>query len=258
MNHPPVSVYNTFGATKMRSGKKSKIGIPGIVVTLIVIVFLGLGVKGGKYIINHSNGKLQTGMSVKTKSVVTTAYGTYSSSDELQPIRSLSDCQIIAKKNLFEQLGGRKEEPPQIIKPVIQVEAKKEPPRIPPEPINDLVLTGIVYINNVPLALIEDSSKGKSYFLKKGDKLKDYTVDNVKEGEISLVNENSKITLTLGSKTYYNTNGKLLASAPTNIQTAERVMEKPSEKSASSNEGNTNLSLIEQMKARRKKELGQE
>jgi hypothetical protein len=154
-------------------------------------------------------------------------------------------------------LGGRKEEPPQI-KPVIQVEAKKEPPKIPPEPINDLVLTGIVYINNVPLALIEDSSKGKSYFLKKGDKLKDYTVDNVKEGEISLVNENSRITLTLGSKTYYNTNGKLLASAPTNIQTSERVMEKPSEKSVSSKEETPNLSLIEQMKARRKKELGQE
>jgi hypothetical protein len=62
----------------MRSGKKSKIDTPGIVVTLIVIVFLVIGVKGGKYIINHSNGKQQLGTSVNTKSVVTKTYRTYS------------------------------------------------------------------------------------------------------------------------------------------------------------------------------------
>lgn len=195
-------------------------------------------------------------------------------------IRSLSDCQVIVRRNLFEPLGGRHIEislAKQITQPTTPT--KQELPKPPPDPIHELTLTGIVLMNNEFLALIEDSSRNRSYYLKKGDKLKDYTVDEIKDNEIILVNADSKIIQKLGSKTYYNQNGKLLATrpsyAPSSTTFARESIDRSTLPVAMSNTENAstnkssvgsessgniggNLSLIEQMKARRKRELGQE
>jgi len=261
--------------------KKSK--IPGILVILILILLISIGWKYRKELANFF-GEKQSSVANTTNrfsdaDFKSSSKHTYSNGSN--PIKSLSDCQIIVRRNMFEPLGGRRIEVLPIsptTKAVVPV--RQEPPRSPPDPVNELILTGIVYMSNELLALIEDSSKGKSYYLRKGDKLKDYTIEKILNNEIVLVNGDSEITQTLGSKTYYNSSGKLLTSRPayasspspvrressdrsdssvavSNANTADTSVSQPSGSSDSSS-SNANLSLIEQMKARRKKELGQE
>jgi hypothetical protein len=257
----------------MNSRKKT--GIPGILIILILICFIGIGWTYHGKIANYF-GKKQPSI-VNNQNTNNGVSHRHSSLIQYNPINNLSDCQIIARKNLFEPLGGRIAEPSSA-KPITQVASviKQEPPKPPPDPIYDLILTGIVYNGNEILALIEDSSKGKSFYLRKGDKLKDYYVESITDKNVVLMNGDSKITQALGSKTYYNVSGKLLASRPANAPSAPIAMNETSNRStpsapvansvansssnssASSNNSNANLSLIEQMKARRKKELGQE
>ena len=108
-----------------------------------------------------------------------------------------------------------------------------------------------------PMALIEDTSKGEAYFLKKGDKLKDYVVEAVTEESIVLANEESKLNPTLGSKAYFSTSGRIFMSEFTDRQAVESPAKSASE-TASLDEGSADLSLIERMKARRRKEMGSE
>lgn len=251
----------------MNSRKKTR--VPGILVILILIFFIGLGWRYHTQVSNYF-GKKQSSNASNEYASASIFHG-YSSLIKSSPITNLSDCQIIARRNLFEPLGGRIAGP-SLAKQISQVVAKQDPPKPPPDPIYDLILTGIVYNGDELLALIEDSSRGKSFYLRKGDRLKDYYVEKITDREVILMNGDSKLTQALGSKTYYNTSGKLLASRPANApsapiamnETNSRPMPSPSvaksepDSSASSNNSNANLSLIEQMKARRKKELGQE
>ncbi len=237
--------------------KKKKIEIPGIVFILIFIIFIGLGVKGVGYAIGYFKDQKSPDTIDKPKTTMTTRSFAFTSGSVMRSVNELSDCQIIAKKNLFEPLGGRRIELPKT-QPVVKTEVKESLPQPRPEPMNDIALTGIVHINNEYMALIEDSSKGKSSFLKKGDKLKDYVVESITEKTMTLTNGNSKLTQTLGSKTYYNIHGELLASGSVNTQISANITEQPSVKSDTSEEEDSNLSLIERMKARRRKELGQE
>jgi len=256
----------------MKSQKKS----PGVLIFLIIVFFVGLGLKYNKTMINYFGKKQPSGINA-TIDNKTWSKNTYSNGTV---IKSLSDCQVIVRKNMFEPLGGRKIEVSltnQTAQPTVS--KKQEPPKPPPDPIYELVLTGIVFINNELLALIEDSSKGKSYYLRKGDKLKDYVIEEIKDNEVVLVNGDSRITQTLGSKTYYNLNGKLLASKPVNTVVSSSIARETNDRSSppvamsntnsaslnqssggsdSSANSGANLSLIEQMKARRKRELGQE
>jgi hypothetical protein len=240
------------------NSRKKKTGVPGILITLILIFFIGLGWRYHNQIANKLFPPKVTLASNQNPNA--SLFNGSSSLIKFNPITNLSDCQIIVRKNLFEPLGGRIAVPT-LAKTINQVVvAKQEPPKPPPDPIYDLILTGIVYNGNEILALIEDSSKGKSFYLRKGDKLKDYYVEKITDKEIVLINGDSKINQVLGSKTYYNTSGKLLASRPANAPSAPIAMNETSNRSAPSvsNNGNANLSLIEQMKARRKKELEQE
>ncbi len=258
----------------MRSRKR----VPGILILLIIVFFIGLGWKYQKTIANIFNKKQSSEIIAQTarENFKISSSNTYS---KRTAIKSLSDCQVIIRRNMFEPLGGRKVEvslTKQTTQPTIL--PKQESPKPPPDPIYELTLTGIVLMNNELLALIEDSSRNRSYYLKKGDKLKDYIVDEIKDTEIILVSGDSKITQKLGSKTYYNQNGKLLATRPSYTSSSVFVAREPtdrpnqpvavsntdvsssqpSDSSASSGNIGGNLSLIEQMKARRKRELGQE
>jgi len=237
--------------------KKKKIQIPGIILILIFVVFVGLGVKGVGYAISYFKDKQPSNTTDKPKATKTVASYTFSLSGVMQSVENLSDCQVIAKRNLFEPLGGRRAEPIKA-EPIVQREVKEAPPQPRPEPLNDIALTGIVHINNGYMALIEDSSNGKSSYLKKGDKLKNYVVESISEKAVTLTNGDSKLTQTLGSKTYYNIHGELLASGSANTQISANTTKQPSVKSDTPEEKDSNLSLIERMKARRRKELGQE
>lgn len=259
----------------MRSRRK----VPGVLILAIIVFFIGLGWKYHKTITNYFGKKQSSGIVAQTIDVNSKVLSANTYSKKIV-IRSLSDCQVIIRRNMFEPLGGRRIEgslTKQITQP--NVPMKQEPPKPPPDPIYELTLTGIVLINNELMALIEDSSRNRSYYLKKGDKLKDYTVDEIKDTEMILTNGDSRITQKLGSKTYYNQNGKLLATRPSysssSLIAARESTDRSNQPVAANNTDNVsasqsssssessgsiggNLSLIEQMKARRKRELGQE
>lgn len=258
---------------------KSRKKVPGVLILVIVVFFIGLGWKYHKTISGYLGEKQVSEMKAQTINQNSKISFTNTHSKRTV-IRSLSDCQVIVRKNIFEPLGGRHIEV-SLTKQTAQLTmpTKQEPPKPPPDPIYELTLTGIVLMNNELMALIEDSSRNRSYYLKKGDKLKDYAVDEIKDNEIILVNGDSKITQKLGSKTFYNQNGRLLATRPSytssSLVVSAGLNERADQPVATSNTNNVsanqssssselsgnvgaNLSLIEQMKARRKRELGQE
>lgn len=241
----------------MKLSKRKRTDIPGIIIILIIIFFAGLGLKGGRYIINQYTGKKQPKANENLLSVENIISKTSLSSSKYRKISQLSDCQVVIQNSLFDQLGGRKIER-QVVEAPKKIEVKTDIPQTRPEPLNYLLLTGIVYLNGEPLALIEDSSKGKSYFLKKGDKIRDYTVEEITGKEVILLSENSRIVQSLGSKAYYNTDRNLLVSGSVASDSSNNPQVKPVNESVLSDNKDSSLSLIEQMRVRRKKELGQE
>jgi hypothetical protein len=229
---------------------KSKIRIPRIAIILFIVALIGPGVQLGKYVLNNQPSIVAQSVDVDSKIHLKTV----KSVSFNDPQRSLPDYQIIVKNDLFDPLGGQRAltlatAPQQIA----QVEKKQAPP----DPLYKLTFTGVVKLESEDSAIVEDLSKDKAYYLKKGDKLKDYTVETITEDSIVLNNGNSKFTTRIGSAFYYNTSGQISTSEPLNNQVVVKASESKTEETASINSGSANQSLIEQMKARRKKELEQ-
>jgi hypothetical protein len=233
--------------------KKKKIKIPGIVILLIFVLIVGIGLKVLGFTISYLKEKQPSIATKQIKTARTVKSLIYSPTEVIRPVEKLSDCQVIFQNNLFEPLGGRRLEPQKV--EIVATNPQVEPPKPPAEKLNEITLTGIVYIDNEYQALIEDSGRGKSLYLKKGDKIKDYFVESITKDTMVLTNEETRLTKALGSKTYYNNNGKLLASGS---QPSTEFASKPTIQSDASEKEDANLSLIERMKARRRKELGQE
>jgi hypothetical protein len=228
---------------------KPKSRTPSIIVILLIIVSITPGIGLVKYILNNYS----SGVTLNNNSVGYTKTVKSTPSSYLQPTKSLLDYQVIIGSDLFRPLGEQKTvmvaSPP---KQVIQIEK----PQAPPEPLYKLAFTGIVNLGSEYIALVEDSSKNDAYFLRKGDKLKDYVVESITDGSVILSNGNSKITSLVGSVAYYNSKGWLSTYEPRNNQVvALSSSESKAEEPVSVNKNSTGLSLIEQMKARRKKEL---
>lgn len=239
----------------MRPQTRPKIKIPGIAVIAIIIIFIGLGVKGVKYIVNHSAEKQQSGTNQKVRSAETARAMTLSSFGSIQQDRPLSDYDVIAETNLLKPLGWQKTVAvPPSPEPVRQREIRQRPP----EPANDLIFTGVVNLGDEPIALVEDISSGVAYFLKEGDVLKDYVVEAISEESMVLVNGDSRLTPDLGSKTYYNSSGQILASGVIADQMTGDLAKSADTEPASLDKNLANLSMIERMKAKRREELGQE
>lgn len=222
-----------------------------VIVILLIARFILSSPIGDQLLERVRVSKLQRSQNVTPAEGVKTSS---SFSGVWQP-ESFSDYQVIIKNDLLKPLGWQETvytpPPPE---PVVQRGIKQERRA----PTNDLVLTGIVRLGAAPTALVEDASKGEAYFLREGDKLKDYIVEAIGEESITLANESSRIVVALGSKTNYGSNGRVLISEMTDGQTTGDSVESTDEKTASSDEGTANMSLIEQMKARRREELGQE
>jgi hypothetical protein len=166
-----------------------------------------------------------------------------STSNGFQIDKSLPDYRTIVEHDLFRPLGWQKtvENPPDP-EPVVKREIRRELP----VRTNNLVLTGILQLEGESIALVEDISVGEGYFLREGDRLKDYLVEEIAEEDILLVSNDSTIRTALGSITL---------SEQSHKEAANSVVESPGDESASPDEISPNLSLIEQMKARRRKEL---
>jgi hypothetical protein len=228
---------------------KPKSRTPSIIVILLIIVSIVPGIKLGKYILNNNSSDV----TINNNSVGNTKTAKSTPSSYLQPTKSLLDYQVIIGNDLFSPLGGQKTivvaSPP---KQAIQIEK----PQAPPEPLYKLAFTGIVNLGSEYTALVEDSSKNDAYFLRKGDKLKDYVVESITDGSVILSNGNSRFTYPVGSVAYYNSKGWLSTSEPRNNQVvALSSSESKAEEPVSVNRDSAELSIIEKMKARRKKEL---
>jgi hypothetical protein len=237
----------------MKSRRKEGFRIPRTVLVIaIAIASIGLGTKGVKYVLSHSDGKQE---SIAANKVQSAKPGITSLPNIAQLGGSLSDYQMIVESNLFRRLGWQKTvEIPSLPEPVVQ----RERPFERPKPPNYLTLTGITYLAQEPMALIEDVSRGEAYFVKEGDKLKNYVVETITEENMILVNGNSRVTVALGTRTSYNSDGELLAAAATEGQMTASIAEVPDEEPAPLEGDTAGLSLIERMRARRRKELGQE
>lgn len=230
--------------TRRRTKRKTR--MPGIVIIAMAIILVGLGVKAGKYVSGNFTGEYQSETSQETSRTGGVKARTYPSPSDIQANRTLSDYQMVIEKNLMERLGWQKTvKTPRRYEPVVQLQQRPEQPEV----VNDLVLTGIVRLDGDNVAIVEDVSRGEAYFLKKGDKLRDYYVEAITEENIVLVNGDSRLTPALGSKVQYDSSGHILTSELPNVQKVEAAV-KDTDKS------DATMSLIERMKAQRRKELG--
>jgi len=162
-------------------------------------------------------------------------------SDKLPSLQA--EYQVIADNNLFRPLGWKNPPPsPQKTEnPVVEVHRKR------PAPTYNLSLTGIAQNGSSWLAIVEDETKKEAYFLNRGEKLKDSFVEEIFEEHIILVVGDTKTQISLGESIKYDENGQILLNTIANRIVAPKI-----EKSENTQ------SLIEQMRARRRKELGQE
>ena len=235
-----MALCSVLAVGRYKVKAKAKSHTSSIIAILSVIVLIGLGIQLVKHVLNN-----RSSVAVRnTNSVEYTKAGKFTPSGNYQ---------VIIRNDIFSPLGEQKtvmvDSPP---KQIIQVE------KPPPEPLNELAFTGIVYLGSEYIALVEDSSKDKAYFLRKGDKLKDYFVDTITDENVVLINGSSKFTAHVGSVVYYDSNGWLSTSEPRSNQTAAEFTESKAEERVSLNKSSDDLSIVERMKARRKKELGQE
>lgn len=222
-----------------------------VIVILLIARFILSSPIGDQLLERVRVSKLQTNQNVTPTEGVKTS----SSFSGVRQPESFSDYQVIVKNDLLKPLGWQETvytpPPPE---PVVQREIKQERRA----PTNDLVLTGIVSLGADLTALVEDASKGEAHFLREGDRLKNYIVEAIGEESITLTSENSRIVVALGSKTNYGSDGRVSTSELTNGQPTEDSVRSADERTASSDENPANLSLIERMKARRRKELEKE
>lgn len=241
---------------QIRHEAKSRTEIPRVVVIVIIIIFIGLVLKAGQYVLGHFDGKQEPEAGQKALPNGTSKARSSSSSSGVQPARGMSDYEMVTENNLLRPLGWEKPvEIPRVREPVVRRERRWERP----VSLSDLVFTGIVRLGDDTIAIVEDASSGKAYFLKEGDMLKDHSVESIAEENIVLVSGDSRITSTLGSKTRYDSSGRILISELASTQEArEDVAKNTDEAPALSDESTPDLSLIERMRARRRRELESE
>jgi len=167
-----------------------------------------------------------------------------------------SEYQVIVENNLFRPLGWQEE----VIKEPIPIPKTEtvivDPPQERPAPTYNLTLTGIAQSGSEWIAILEDSNRKEGYFLHPGEKLKDFLVSEIFAGHIILVQGDAKAQLSLGESIQYDMSGRILLNT---VAKGEGVM-LPSRGVAPKVEEDEGAqkSLIERMKAKRRKELGQE
>lgn len=165
-----------------------------------------------------------------------------------------SEYQVIVENNLFRPLGWQKEvlkEIPPQTETVVVVEIPQERPA----PTYNLTLTGIAQSGSEWIAILEDSNRKEGYFLHPGEKLKDSLVSEIFAGHIILVQGDTKAQFSLGESIQYDMSGQLLLNT---VAKGEGVMfSSRSVPQKVEGDEDAQKSLIERMKAKRQKELGQ-
>ena len=183
------------------------------------------------------------------------------------------DYSVIAENNLFRPLGWKKEAiPPAPLSP--KVELKPIVETSPPPPTYALVLTGIVQNDSEWIAVVEDRKLNEGVFLRQGEALKDTIVSEILPEHITLARGETKLQLALGKSIEYGEEEQILFDTVKTTQpsqvSSEVLRSEGSEDSARSvgtrspisseaREADTDnqQSLLERMRARRRRELRQ-
>jgi len=164
-----------------------------------------------------------------------------------------SEYQLISENNLFRPLGWKKEAlktaPPKTENPVVEIRRER------PAPTYNLSLTGIAQNGSSWIAIVEDGTKKEAYFLNRGGKLKNALVSEILEEHIILAIGEEKVQFPLGASIQYDANEHIIPNTITNQSVLPSI---PKSEFRNSNSGEDTQSLIERMRARRRKELGQE
>ena len=174
------------------------------------------------------------------------------------PHPELKDYEIIAENDLFRSLGWTKEiRLPEESTPTVVPEPIVELPPTPP-PAYVLVLTGIAKNGSDWIAVVEDRKRDEGTFLRRGETLKDVHVQDIMSEHITLTRDEMTVQLALGESIEYGVDGRL------RFDTAgtAKMSELPNQAGALSetqvdSDNDSEQSLIEQMRARRKEELDQ-
>lgn len=178
----------------------------------------------------------------------------FSQSERAFPLPpELKDYEVIAENDLFRPLGWKREDqssaeptPTVTSEPIVEIP--------PPPPTYTLVLTGIAKNGSDWIAVVEDRKQDEGAFLRRGETLKDVRVQEIRSEHITLTRDDMTVQLALGESIEYGVDGRLRFDTAGSAKMSGLLnqTEKPSETQADSEQ-----SLIERMRARRRRELDQ-
>lgn len=233
---------------------ESKRKISGKAVIIIIIFFAAiLFVKRDLYIRNNSTEKHNTKDTENRINPSSRSEKKQVNSSFFSSPRSWEDYQVIVDNNLFRPLGWEKSAVKEVVKKTTpKTETIVKTPQERPAPTYNLTLTGIAQNGSEWTAIFEDITRKEGYFLHSGEKLKDSLVSEIFPEHIILAQGDIKAKLPLGANIQYNTNGQILLDSVKNSQYSTEKEQKVGE------DEDKLQSLIERMKARRRKELEKE
>ena len=189
---------------------------------------------------------------------VSTSKPAFSQSERVFPLApGLKDYEVIAENDLFRPLGWKREDQsPEEPTPTITSEPIAEIP--PPPPTYTLVLTGIAKNGSDWIAVVEDRKQDEGAFLRRGETLKDVRVQEIMSEHITLTRDEMTVQLALGESIEYGIDGRLRFDTAGAVKISKLPDETgaPSEAQVDSDD-DSQQSLIERMRARRRRELDQ-
>lgn len=189
---------------------------------------------------------------------VSTSTPAFSQSERVFPLPTeLKDYEIIAENDLFRPLGWKKEiQSPEEPTPTVTSEPIVEIP--PPPPTYTLVLTGIAKNGSDWIAVVEDRKQDEGAFLRRGEMLKDGRVQDIMSEHITLVRDEMTLQLALGESIEYGVGGRLRFDTAGTAKTPKPPNETGMlSKTQVDSDDDREQSLMERMRARRRRELDQ-
>ncbi len=173
---------------------------------------------------------------------------TASKAEAVFPInREPKNYDIIVENNLFRPLGWKRDIGPPVQQNPTPISELVDD-ALSPLPTYGLALTGIVKKGPYFFAVVEDQNIRTGMFLRRGEALKDTTVQEIYPNHITLARGEMAVQLALGERIEYGTDGRVIFGTVTRQQ---KKLEEPSESN------NTAQDLIERMREKRRNELNQ-
>ena len=182
----------------------------------------------------------------------------FSESERAFPLSpELKDYEVIAENDLFRPLGWKREiQLPKAPTPTVTPEPIVEIP--PPPPTYTLVLTGIAKSGSNWIAVVEDQKWDEGAFLRRGEMLKDARVQEIMSEHITLTRDEMTVQLVLGGSIEYGVDGRLRFDTAGAVKMPELSNKTGALSQTQADSGDDGeQSLIEQMRARRRRELNQ-